>query len=99
MNQVVLQGQTLPFWIQVLMAVIAVLSFLGGACAFLFIMWPAIRKGERRAERVEAWLNSVEGKKVTNALISKAMGMPGERVKPDQFLRETSESDVTKSGL
>jgi len=32
-----------PAWLQIGMAVSGILAFIGGAAAFLFVIWPSIR--------------------------------------------------------
>lgn len=95
MNQPILQSQALPYWLQIVLAAVAVLGFVGGACAFLFVMWPAIRKSESRAQRMERWADSPEGRRVFRLIVAKVTGLTGDRVEPDAFLRESSKADTT----
>ena len=32
-----------PLWLEIAYRVAAILGFVGGACAFLFVIWPSIR--------------------------------------------------------
>jgi hypothetical protein len=32
-----------PLWLEVAYRVATILGFVGGACAFLFVIWPSIR--------------------------------------------------------
>lgn len=94
-------GEGLPHWLQVLVAIIAILGFLGGAAAFLFVIWPSIRRGERRAERLEKWMDGPEGqlarKKFVEFLNRGAIeGTPQE---PDEFLREDTGKDPVRGEL
>ena len=51
MNQV-------PAWLQITAVVITILTSIGMACAFIFVMWPAIRRQNRMADRVDTLLES-----------------------------------------
>jgi hypothetical protein len=95
-----LTGDAVPHWLQFLVIVISILGVLGGAAAFLFVMWPAIRAGERRARRLEEWMDSDEGKRVKAAVIQKVTGpaIVGERTSPEAFLKEDVPSGDPKKG-
>jgi hypothetical protein len=58
-------------YLQAIIATVTFLSFLGGTCAFLFVIWPSIRNAERRGARLEAWMESDDAKKLVSALKSK----------------------------
>jgi len=32
-----------PLWLEVAYRIATILGFIGGACAFLFVIWPSIR--------------------------------------------------------
>jgi hypothetical protein len=57
--------------LQAIIATVTILSFTGGACAFLFVIWPSIRSAERRGARLEAWCESDEAKRFVSAVKSK----------------------------
>lgn len=57
--------------LQAIIATVTMLSFVGGASAFLFVIWPSIRSAERRGARIEAWCESDEAKKIVSAIKSK----------------------------
>jgi hypothetical protein len=58
-------------WSQVVTATVTLLSFLGGTCAFLFVIWPSIRNAERRGAMLEEWMESDDAKKLVSAIKSK----------------------------
>jgi uncharacterized membrane protein len=62
---------TLPIWFQALLGVIAILGFLGGAWFALFIIWPSIRRQDRRADQIEQWMESDEAKSIRTAILGK----------------------------
>ena len=82
----------LPHWVQLVAVVTAVLAFILSALAFVLVVWPAIRNGERRARRMEEFLDSSEGKELIRAAKSKVMGLAagGKPVDKDSFLREST---------
>lgn len=53
MNQV-------PAWLQITAVIVTILTSIGMACAFIFVMWPAIRRQNRMADRVDSLLESRE---------------------------------------
>ena len=96
-----LPGAGLPHWVQLLVAVVAVLGFLGGAWAFLFVIWPSIRRGERRAERIERWVDGPDGQaacKKFNEFLRKGL-IDGTVQDPDAFLREDTGKGPVRGGL
>ncbi len=42
-----------PLWLEVAYRVATILGFVGGACAFLFVIWPSIRLQTRFIESQE----------------------------------------------
>jgi hypothetical protein len=42
-----------PAWLQYAMAISGILAFAGGACAFIFVIWPSIRLQTRFIKRQE----------------------------------------------
>lgn len=34
---------SVPIWLEIAYRVATILGFVGGACAFLFVIWPSIR--------------------------------------------------------
>lgn len=96
-----LPGEGLPHWLQLLVATVAVLGFMGGAAAFLFVIWPSIRRGERRAERIEKWIDGPEGQLAKEKLLGflrKGL-MEGTPQDADAFLREDTGKDPVKGRL
>jgi len=69
---------TLPIWFQVLLGVIAILGFLGGAWFALFIIWPSIRRQTQIGDKMEKLIDAV-GKKIS--------GVEGEKLTLDDFVR------------
>lgn len=53
---------TLPIWFQVLLGVIAILGFFGGAWFALFIIWPSIRRQTRLGERIDDLIDKANKK-------------------------------------
>jgi uncharacterized membrane protein len=53
---------TLPVWFQVLLGVIAILSFVGGAWFALFIIWPSIRRQTKLGDRIDELINKAHKK-------------------------------------
>jgi hypothetical protein len=82
--------------LQYVMVSVASVSLVGGACAFLFVIWPSIRNAERRGARMEAWFDGPDAKKVVSALKTKlgleAGGSPSSK---EAFLRESTSGDTT----
>jgi hypothetical protein len=78
--------------IQIILVVTAVLSLAGGAAAFLLVIWPSIRNQERRAARLERWLDSADGEMTVRALKSKLVGLDagGQPSSKGAFLREAT---------
>jgi hypothetical protein len=76
--------------IQITLVVTAVLSLAGGAAAFLLVIWPSIRSQERRAARLERWLDSSDGEVTIRALKAKLTGLDaGARpISKEAFLSE-----------
>lgn len=86
-----------PNWAQVVVTLIAVLAALvgivsgiGAALAFCLVIWPSIRNGERRARRVEDWLESSEGRRVISLLREKA-DLSGTPMTPEAFAERGSD--------
>jgi len=96
-----LPGAGLPHWVQLLVAVVAVLGFVGGAAAFLFVIWPSIRRADKRADRIEKWIDGPEGqaayKKFTEFLRKGLVeGTPQD---PGEFLREDTGKEPVRGKL
>jgi uncharacterized membrane protein len=75
-------GTTLPLWFQVLLGVIAILGFIGGAAFALFVIWPSIR----RSNRVSDWLE-LDGKAFLKAFNEKT-SMSGQSATRSDFEKE-----------
>lgn len=95
-----LTGDAIPHWVQLLVVIISILGVVGGAAAFLFVMWPAIRAGERRAKRIEAWMDSDEGKRVKAAVVQKVTAslVQGEPTSQEAFLKEDGPPGAQQKG-
>jgi hypothetical protein len=77
--------------LQLVMVCATVLSLLLGAAAFLFVIWPSIRNAERRAARLEKWMDGAEAKELYRAVRSKVFGFESGHKQPasrEAFLRE-----------
>jgi hypothetical protein len=80
-----------PAWLQITAVVASILFSTGGACAFLFVMWPAIRRQNRMADRMDTFLESSE----VRAFAEFARGP-----EPRQFLDALKKiSDTIKGGF
>ena len=51
---------TLPVWAQAILALTAILANVGTFAFVIFVLWPSIRNQERRAQRLENWLERDE---------------------------------------
>ncbi len=95
-----LPGDGIPHWLQLLVAVVAIAGFLLGAAAFVFVIWPSIRRADRRADLLERWIDGPDGKKAYEKLIDflhgKIDGAPQDR---EGFLREETGKDGVKGEL
>lgn len=89
---------TLPVWAQAILVVAAILANVGTFAFVIFVLWPSIRSQERRAGKIEVWMDSPEGQRVKAAIMSKidkadglnAAGKPVDRKawQDDQTRRE-----------
>jgi hypothetical protein len=79
--------------IQIILVATAILSLAGGAAAFLFVIWPSIRNQERRAARLEQWIDSAEGAAVIRSVKAKISSLDagGQPTSKDAFLRESDQ--------
>jgi len=55
-------GEGFSSWLQIIVVACAILSLVGGALAFLLVIWPSIRRADRRAERLEKWIEGPDGR-------------------------------------
>lgn len=81
---------TLPSWIQLLLAAVAILANLATAAFVLFVLWPSIRNQERRAERLEEWLDRQEVKDAIWKLVDKVShgdGLGSQRVDKSEWTK------------
>jgi hypothetical protein len=62
---------TLPLWAQAILAIAAILANLATFAFVLFVLWPSIRNQERRAQKLEDWMQTAEYEKLRRAVISK----------------------------
>lgn len=79
-------------------AIVGILSGFGAALAFLCVMWPAIRNGERRAQRIETWVDSDEGRRVA-AFLREKVNLDGKPASRGAFLSEDTETGGGKAQL
>jgi hypothetical protein len=88
---------TLPAWVQVVIAVTAILANVGTFAFVIFVLWPSIRNQERRANRLEAWLERDEVKQAIWKLVDKVAhgdGLTGKPVnKNNWFENETKDGE------
>lgn len=92
---------TLPAWIQVVIAATAILANVGTFAFVVFVLWPSIRNQEKRAKRLEDWLERDEVKQAIWKLVDKVAhgdGLTGKPVdKNTWFEKETKDGE--RSGL
>lgn len=94
---------TLPLWAQAVLALAAILANLGTFAFVIFVLWPSIRSQERRADRIEAWMDSPEGRRIKAAVVSRidkadGLGTVGKPVdKENWWGNQTQDGD--RSGL
>jgi hypothetical protein len=62
---------TLPLWVQAILALAAILANLATMAFVLLVLWPSIRNQERRADKLETWMDGPEGQRIKAAVISK----------------------------
>ena len=62
---------TLPLWAQAILALAAILANVGTFAFVIFVLWPSIRNQERRADKLEAWVDGPEGQRIKAAVISR----------------------------
>ena len=68
---------TLPLWAQAVLAIGAILANVGTLLFVLLVLWPSIRNQDRRAARLEAWVDGPEGQRLREAVIAKIDGADG----------------------
>ena len=84
-----------PAWLQIGMAVAGILAFLGGAAAFLFVIWPSIRRQNRLGNRIEDLINSERAKKIIDQVEKKFSDIGG---KPVTSVKEFADTDNRRGG-
>jgi hypothetical protein len=68
---------TLPVWAQAILALAAILANVATLLFVVFVLWPSIRSQERRAGRIEKWMDGPEGARAKAAVLSKIEGSDG----------------------
>ena len=87
---------TLPLWAQAILALAAILANVATILFVLLVLWPSIRSQERRAGRLEGWLERDEVKQAIWKLVDKAARGDGLAGKPVD--KKTWWDDQTKDG-
>ena len=87
---------TLPIWAQAILALTAILANVGTFAFVIFVLWPSIRNQERRAQRLENWLERDEVKQAVWKLVDKVARGDGLSGKPVD--KKTWWDDQTKDG-
>lgn len=87
---------TLPAWIQIVIAVTAILANVGTFAFVVFVLWPSIRNQERRADRLESWFERDEVKDAIWKVVDKMARGDGLTGKPVD--KKTWWDNETKDG-